>query len=61
VDQVRRFVGRNKVSVNEVLAAVESGKTKVWVTNPTQSNSGATVLFGFLNHFAGNGPGQPLT
>jgi Ca-activated chloride channel family protein len=40
---------------------VESGKTTVRVSNPTQSNSGATVLFGFMNHFAGNGPGQPLT
>ncbi|MFC7240941.1 VWA domain-containing protein [Catellatospora aurea] len=55
------FTGRTDVAVKDVLDAVESGKTTVWVTNPTQSNSGATVLFGFLNHFAGNGPGQPLT
>ncbi|GIF98647.1 vWA domain-containing protein [Catellatospora citrea] len=55
------FTGRTDVAVKDVLDAVESGKTTVWVTNPTQSNSGATVLFGFLNHFAGNGPGQALS
>jgi Ca-activated chloride channel family protein len=55
------FVGKPDVSIADILSAVESGKTTVWVTNPTQSNSGATVLFGFLNYFAGNGPGQALT
>ncbi|GIH06175.1 hypothetical protein Rhe02_42420 [Rhizocola hellebori] len=55
------FVGRDNVSIADILTAVESGKTTVRVANPTQSNSGATVLFGFMNHFAGNGPGQPLT
>jgi Ca-activated chloride channel homolog len=55
------FVGKNDVTVADILAAVESGRTKVWVTNPTQSNSGATALFAFMNHFAGNGTGQPLT
>jgi Ca-activated chloride channel homolog len=55
------FVGRTDVQISEILTAVESGRTKVWVTNPTQSNSGATVLFGFMNFFAGNGPGQALT
>jgi Ca-activated chloride channel family protein len=55
------FTGRNDVQVADILKAVESGQTKVWVTNPTQSNSGATVLFGFMNYFAGNGPGQALT
>ncbi|MFI5718826.1 VWA domain-containing protein [Nocardia sp. NPDC051750] len=54
------FTGRD-VGVEEILAAAESKKTTVWTTNPTQSNSGATVLLGFLNHFAGNGPGVPLT
>ncbi|MGJ3508623.1 vWA domain-containing protein [Enemella sp. A6] len=49
------------VGVKEILAAVEDNRTAVWTTNPTQSNSGASVLFSFLNHFAGNGPGQPLT
>ncbi len=55
------FVGRADVQIADILTAVESGKTKVWVTNPTQSNSGATILFGFMNYFAGNGPGQALT
>lgn len=55
------FVNRTDVGIADILAAVESGKMKVWTTNPTQSNSGATTLFAFLNHFAGNGPGQPLS
>jgi len=55
------FAGESDVPIERILTAVESGDTSVWVTNPTQSNSGATVLFGFLNHFAGNGPGQALT
>ncbi len=55
------FTGRPDVGIADILTAVESGKTTVWVTNPTQSNSGATVLLGFMNHFAGNGPGQALT
>jgi Ca-activated chloride channel family protein len=54
------FVGRD-VTIDEVLAAVESGKTKTWVTNPTQSNSGASVYLGYLNYFAGNPPGQALS
>jgi Ca-activated chloride channel family protein len=54
------FVGRD-VTIDEVLKAVESKQTKTWVTNPTQSNSGATVFFGFLNYFAGNNAGQALT
>jgi Ca-activated chloride channel family protein len=40
---------------------VISHKTTVWATNPTQSNSGATALFAFLNYFAGNKPGEQLT
>ncbi|HZM78726.1 MAG TPA: vWA domain-containing protein [Candidatus Limnocylindrales bacterium] len=55
------LISRNDVQIGAIFEAVESGKTKVWVTNPTQSNSGATVLFGFMNFFAGNGPGQALT
>jgi Ca-activated chloride channel family protein len=55
------FVGKTDVAIGDILTAVESGQTKVRVTNPTQSNSGATVLFGFMNYFAGNGPGQALT
>ncbi|UFS96402.1 VWA domain-containing protein [Nocardia huaxiensis] len=54
------FTGR-EVGIEEILAAVESKKTTAWMTNPTQSNSGATVLLGFLNYFAGNGPGVALT
>jgi Ca-activated chloride channel family protein len=54
------FVGRD-VSIAEILKAVESHQTTAWLTNPTQSNSGATVFFSFLNYFAGNGTGVPLT
>src|SRR5215469_497463 len=54
------FIGRD-VSISEILDAVQSQKTNVWLTNPTQSNSGATVYLGFLNYFAGNGPGVALT
>jgi Ca-activated chloride channel family protein len=55
------FVGRDDISIAEILSAVESGKTSAWLTNPTQSNSGATVFFGFLNYFAGNKAGVPLS
>jgi len=55
------LTGKSDVPIQDVLNAVESGKTRTWVTNPAQSNSGATVLLGFLNSFAGNGPGVPLT
>ncbi|NUT06776.1 MAG: VWA domain-containing protein [Hamadaea sp.] len=55
------FVGKPDVKIGDILSAVESGQTKVWATNPTQSNSGATALFAFMNHFAGNGTGQALT
>lgn len=54
------FTGR-EVGIEEILAAVEAKKTTAWMTNPTQSNSGATVLLGFMNYFAGNGPGVALT
>jgi Ca-activated chloride channel family protein len=55
------FTPGSNTSINQILDAVESGKTRVWITNPTQSNSGATVFFGFLNYFAGNPPGKALT
>jgi Ca-activated chloride channel family protein len=55
------FVGRTDVTIAEVLRAVESGQTKVWITNPTQSNSGATAYLALLNHLAGNPAGQALT
>lgn len=48
-------------TAQQVMDATESGQAKVWATNPTQSNSGATVLFSFLNFVAGNPPGQALT
>lgn len=54
------FVDR-KVTIAEVLQAIESGKTKVWITNPTQSNSGATAYLTFLNYLAGNRPTEQLT
>jgi Ca-activated chloride channel homolog len=55
------FTPGSNTSIQQILDAVEAGKTKVWITNPTQSNSGATVFFGFLNYFAGNPPGKALT
>jgi Ca-activated chloride channel family protein len=55
------FTPGGNTSIQQILDAVEAGKTKVWITNPTQSNSGATVFFGFLNYFAGNPPGKALT
>lgn len=54
------LTGRD-VTIGDILKAVTSGKTTVWATNPTQSNSGATALFAFLNYFAGNKPGEQLT
>lgn len=54
------MVGRD-VTAAEIIASVEKKTVKTWATNPTQSNSGATTLFSFLNHFAGNEPGQALT
>jgi Ca-activated chloride channel family protein len=51
----------SNTSIQQILDAIESGKAKVWITNPTQSNSGATVFFAFLNYFAGNPPGKALT
>lgn len=50
--------GRHRRAVHRVRGEPQA---KVWATNPTQSNSGATVLFSFLNHYAGNQPGQALT
>lgn len=57
----RLGLNQPNVTVDQVVTAVQSKQAKVWTTNPTQSNSGATTLFAFLNHFAGNGPGKPLT
>jgi Ca-activated chloride channel family protein len=55
------FLGRSEVSIADILAAVEQHRTRLWLSNPTQSNSGATVYLAFLNYFAGNGPGVPLS
>jgi Ca-activated chloride channel family protein len=51
----------SNVSLPQIVDAIESDRAKVWITNPTQSNSGATAYFGFLNYFAGNPPGKALT
>jgi Ca-activated chloride channel homolog len=49
------------VTIGDILKVVLSKKTTTWATNPTQSNSGATALFAFLNYFAGNTAGEQLT
>jgi Ca-activated chloride channel family protein len=54
------FTGTNP-SMAQILDAITTGKTTTWITNPTQSNSGATVFFSVMNYYAGNGPGQALT
>ena len=51
----------SNTSIQDIIDAIEQDKAKVWITNPSQSNSGATAYFGFLNHFAGNPPGKALT
>jgi len=51
----------SNVTLQQIIDTVEGGKAKVWITNPSQSNSGATAYFGFLNYFAGNPPGKALT
>jgi len=55
------FTPGSDTSIRQIIDVVEAGKAKVWITNPTQSNSGATAFFGFLNYFAGNPPGKALT
>jgi Ca-activated chloride channel family protein len=61
-DEMQRLglVGRD-VSIADIVKLVESKQTTVWATNPTQSNSGATALFAFLNYFAGNTPSTQLS
>jgi Ca-activated chloride channel family protein len=54
------FVGR-PVTIGEIFNAIVDHKTTVWATNPTQSNSGATALFAFLDYLAGNKPGTQLS
>jgi len=55
------FKPGSNTTIQQIFDAVESGRAKVWMTNPTQSNSGATAFFGFLNFLAGNPPGKALT
>ena len=55
------FTPGSDTSIRQILDVVDAGKARVWITNPTQSNSGATAFFGFLNYFAGNPPGKALT
>jgi Ca-activated chloride channel family protein len=55
------FTPGSDTSIRQILDVVDAGKAKVWITNPTQSNSGATAFFGFLNYLAGNPPGKALT
>lgn len=55
------FTPGSNTSIQQILDAIEADRVKVWITNPTQSNSGATVFFAFLNYLAGNPPGQALT
>ena len=55
------FAPGSNTSISQILDVVGSRDAKVWMTNPTQSNSGATAFFGFLNYFAGNPPGKALT
>src|SRR5262249_37642546 len=64
-DRVRRLeVGdaapRLRRTPGETFDAIVNKKTTVWATNPTQSNSGATALFAFLDYLAGNKPGTQL-
>lgn len=55
------FTPGSNTSLQQIVDVVEAGRAEVWITNPTQSNSGATAFFGFLNYFAGNPPGTALT
>ena len=50
------FIGRN-VSVNDILAAINSGKMKFCMTSATQSNSGASAYIGFLYALLGKQEG----
>lgn len=46
------FVGK-KVSVSDILSAIESGKLKFCMTSATQSNSGASAYLGFIHALSG--------
>lgn len=47
------WVGRNDVTVSEILDAAENEDLRLMITSATQSNSGASAYFGFLYAFAG--------
>lgn len=47
------WIGKD-VSVDEILAAAESGKLEFMMSSATQSNSGAMAYLGYLNAFAGH-------
>lgn len=51
------FVGRDDVSLDEIMAAIESGKLSFCMTSATQSNSGASAYLGFLTALSGNPEG----
>lgn len=48
------FVGRDDISIKEIMKAIEDDKLKFTMTSATQSNSGASAYIGFLYGFAGN-------
>lgn len=47
------FIGRQDVSIKEIMAAIESGKLNFAMTSASQSNSGASAYLGFLTALAG--------
>lgn len=48
------WVGRDDVTMDEILQAVESGQVRFAMTNATQSHSGSAAFLAFLYAFAGN-------
>ncbi len=55
------LVGKQGLTFGDIVELVGSGKVDAWMTNPTQSNSGAGTYFALLNHCAGNASGVPLS
>ncbi|WP_282920597.1 VWA domain-containing protein [Ignavigranum ruoffiae] len=47
------FVGRDDVSIQEIMTAIDAGKLKFAMTSASQSNSGASAYLGFLTALAG--------
>ena len=52
------MVGKD-VTAAEIITSVESRKATVWATNPTQSNSGATVPYGWSSARAARSGAAP--